>query len=87
MLSDWGLSHQDMGSFPDDDPPPNDKKLISDLLAVVQAYEQWEADLILDQEAWRGGEAELPTLTEPLWDRLLEIQQQRNAVIRQVTKE
>lgn len=51
-----------------------------DLLAVARGYEKWEADMILDQEAWRG-DAELPTLTWPLWDRLTELQKLRNEAI------
>jgi hypothetical protein len=50
-------------------------------LAIVEAYEQWEADLLQSQEAWSGGLAPLPTLTEELFDRLLEIQAMRNAAI------
>ncbi len=51
------------------------------LLAVARGYEQWEADMILCDEAWRGGMAPLPTLTQPLWDRLLELQAMRNAAL------
>lgn len=52
-----------------------------DLLAVCQAYEKWEGDMLLSQEAWSGGLADLPTITEKLWHRLLEIQAMRNAAI------
>jgi len=51
-----------------------------DLLAVAKAYEQWEADLILDGSAW-GGMREFPQLTEKLWDRLMELQVMRNAAV------
>lgn len=56
-----------------------------DLLAVAQAYEQWEADLALSQEAWSGGLAPLPTLTQALFDRLLEIQAMRKAAIKRLS--
>lgn len=59
------------------------------LLEVAKAYEQWEADLIGDPVAWGGafpgGFRDLPTFTEPLWDRLMEIQTMRNAAIAAVT--
>lgn len=51
-----------------------------DLLAVAKAYEQWEADLVLSDAAWRDGQA-LPRLTNELWSRLLEIQTMRNKAI------
>jgi hypothetical protein len=52
-----------------------------DLAAVAKRYEAWEARLILCDEAWSGGVAPLPTLTEELWDELLEIQRDRNEAI------
>lgn len=52
-----------------------------DLLALAIAYEGWEADMILCQEAWQGGRADLPTLTDKLWDRLMEIQEMRNNAV------
>lgn len=53
-----------------------------ELLAVAKAYEQWEADLVTSNEAWKGGTAELPTLTWELWDSLLEIQGLRNKAVK-----
>ena len=53
-----------------------------DLLEVCRAYEKWEADLVNSGEAWGpGGAAQLPRITQELWDRLLEIQSMRNAAI------
>ena len=63
---------------------------VHELLEVIKAYERWEADLILDDEAWAGPygeERELPTIPQHLWDRLIEIQAQRNAAIRKATGE
>ena len=54
---------------------------VLDLLEVALAYEKWEADMILCDRAWRRGAASLPTLTQELWGRLLEIQKMRNAAI------
>jgi hypothetical protein len=51
------------------------------LAEVARAYNRWEADLILSDEAWRGGMAELPTLTYPLYDRMMEIQAMRNEAL------
>lgn len=53
-----------------------------DLFALAKAYERWEADVLLSEEAWQGNTAPLPTLTQPLWDRLIELQTMRNAAVR-----
>jgi hypothetical protein len=61
-----------------------DARLIAaapELAAVAKRYEAWEARLILCDEAWSGGVAPLPTLTDELWDELLEIQRDRNEAI------
>lgn len=55
------------------------------LLEVARAYERWEGDLVNSQDAWGAGFATLPTLTQPLFDRLLEIQTMRNAAISKAT--
>ena len=55
-----------------------------DLAAVLYDYECWEADLIMDSQAWREGEERgdcLPRIPQYLWDRLIEIQERRNAVL------
>lgn len=54
-----------------------------DLLAVLLAYEQWEASLILDDNSWRNG---LPMLTQAQYNRLIEIQQMRNAAKRKAVE-
>ncbi len=46
-----------------------------DLKAVALAYEQWEADVILNSKCWRY---ETPHITQALWDRFIEIQTMRN---------
>lgn len=53
-----------------------------ELLALAEAYSQWEADLILSDEAWADGMAPLPTLTQQLYDRFIEIQTMRNAAVK-----
>ena len=53
-----------------------------DLLDLAKAYEKWEADVILSNDAWEpNGTAEFPRLTGDLWYRLVEIQALRNAAI------
>lgn len=54
------------------------------LVELARAYEKWEADLIMSNEAWQtiGG---LPKLTPPLWSRLLEIQTMRNSTLAEAT--
>jgi len=51
-----------------------------DLAAVALAYQRWEADLVLADDAWPGMQA-TPTIPQRLWDRLLEIQAMRNAAV------
>ena len=61
----------------------------ADLAAVLREYEQWEADLIMDSEAWRHADGEprdLPWIPQHLWDRLIEIQERRNAALAALPK-
>lgn len=50
------------------------------LEAVAVAYERWEADLISDNDCWRDPSG-LPSITEELWDRCVEIQSMRNEAL------
>jgi hypothetical protein len=52
------------------------------MLNVLQSYEQWEADIISDNRCWEPeGFATDPTIVQPHWNRLMEIQQLRNAAL------
>jgi hypothetical protein len=51
------------------------------LVKVLEAYEQWEADLIMRDDAWQGMSG-LPTVPQDLWNRLIEIQMVRNAALK-----
>ena len=53
--------------------------LVERLREVLLAYQQWEAELILDDKAWRGG---LPCMTQPVYDRFIEVQGQREVLLR-----
>lgn len=55
----------------------------AELLAVLKAYERWEADIIESNEAWGPPDEmrEFPHFTENLWDRMLELQEMRNTAI------
>lgn len=49
------------------------------LVAALQAYEQWEAEIIMEGKCWEG-----PTpmqLTRDLYNRMIEIQDMRNAAL------
>jgi len=46
---------------------------------VLKAYEQWEADLIMENKCWEG--REIPQLTGELWNRMLELQAMRNRAL------
>lgn len=50
-----------------------------ELEKVLQDYEQWEFDLIMDDQAWRY--EELPCFTQKLYYKWLELQKQRNKVL------
>jgi hypothetical protein len=61
-----------------------------ELVAVLREYEQWEANLIMDNGAWEMGQHMghcLPLIPQHLWDRLVEIQGMRNAAIAKATGE
>jgi len=45
---------------------------------VLKGYEQWEAALIMDNQAWNN---ELPCFTQELYDKWMELQRQRNAAL------
>src|SRR5216684_145869 len=48
-------------------------------LDVLKAYEQWEADFIMENKCRE--DREIPQLTGELWDRLLELQAMRNRAL------
>lgn len=48
----------------------------------ARLHEAWEAELILNSDAWDGGAAEFPTLTEYLWDAAMRLAAIRNGVVR-----
>lgn len=50
---------------------------------ALRGYERWEADLLMDQEAWGPmGMRTLPVLSQAMWDHLIELQTARNAALR-----
>ena len=52
------------------------------MLRTLEAYEEWEAMLIDDNEAWGPeGMGTNPKITNKLWDRLMEIQAMRNEAL------
>jgi len=46
---------------------------------VAKAYEAWEADIIINNETWRTDD--LPHLTQAQFDRMIKIQDMRNAAL------
>lgn len=54
------------------------KAELEKLINVLKKYEQWEANLIIEDSCWEGS---LPTLTNKLYEELLEIQKLRNDVL------
>lgn len=51
------------------------------LIEVLKRYETWEANLIMEDSCWEGS---LPTLTNELYEELLEIQKLRNEALSNV---
>ena len=41
-------------------------------------YEKWQADIIMDDECWLGA---WPAITAPHYDRMMEMQNELNALI------
>ncbi len=51
-------------------------------LALLAEYEEWEAELISDNRCWGPeGMNSLPSLTQQLYDKMLELQAKRNEVL------
>lgn len=50
------------------------------LLAWAKEVQGWERDLLLSDEAWSGDDG-LPRFTQGLYDRWLELQAERNALL------
>lgn len=52
---------------------------IPGMVEALKAYEQWEADIIMERKCWDGP---MPVqLTRDLYNRMIEIQGMRNAVL------
>lgn len=45
---------------------------------VLEGYEKWEADLILTNKVWVGGN---PVIIDELYDKMIELQTMRNAAL------
>ena len=61
------------------------KKYRDELLAISKMYENWETDLILNEKTWDTMSG-LPQLTQKLYDKLIEIQSKRNAILKKIKK-
>lgn len=48
------------------------------MLALLKAYEQWEADIIMENKCWTGQNIRL---TDQPYDRMIELQTERNRVL------
>lgn len=58
---------------------------LDEAAAALAAWTRWEGAVICDTRAWGGGLAEYPTLVEPHWARMIEIQTQRNAALAKIS--
>ena len=50
----------------------------SEVLLLLKAYEQWEADIILENKCWTGQNIQL---TDELYERMIVLQGRRNKAI------
>jgi hypothetical protein len=64
-------------------PSPAKPQGAREALAVLRAYEQWEADIILENKCWTGQNVQL---TDDLYQRMIELQEARNAAIAALTR-
>ena len=55
--------------------------LNKELAEALENYEQWEADLLLADDAWHNT---LPVFTQELYDKWMELQKKRNAILTKV---
>ena len=62
-----------------------EKKYRDELLAISEMYEKWETDLILTEKVWNTMSG-LPQLNQELYDKLIEIQSKRNAILKKVKR-
>lgn len=53
---------------------------IENIRQVLEAYEQWEADMIADNKCWNTADG-LPKFTQSIYDRFMELQEMRNKVL------
>ena len=66
----------------------DDPGLLKAALASLDEWEQWEADVIMDNACWgKGGMAAAPALTPALWDRVAGMQVKRFAVMNRLRRE
>jgi len=49
-----------------------------EMYEILKLYEEWEAELLMDNSAWVNG---LPRFTQSLYDKWMEIQGRRNEVL------
>lgn len=59
------------------------KKFKKELIEISKLYEQWETDLINCEKAWNTLSG-LPQLTRELYDKLIEIQNIRNNILKKM---
>lgn len=51
---------------------------LQEALNLLEEYERWETDLVREDLAWEHG---FPALTQDLYDRLVAMQEKRNALL------
>ena len=76
------ISKRDGDMFADDCTNEHYKSLYKKALQALVKYEDIEADIIIDNEAWgEDGMASAPTFTNQTWDQFIKCQAIRNKVV------
>lgn len=75
------VSEQDVAAHADGLCPLCLAETVNRMRTVLEAYEQLEADIILENKCWTGQNVRL---TDQLYDRMIELQTMRNSILRPV---
>lgn len=60
------------------------ERQLAEARAVLKGYEQWEAGVLMDDKCWPQG-APWPVIKEEHFDRMMELQEQRNKALAALT--
>lgn len=60
----------------------NDSEKLKRAIALLEKYEALEAEIIISDESWEPkGMAATPRFTQNQWDKMIELQNERNKIL------